>query len=108
MKYDHYLVIAPESVVHRHFHVAYRLHVVHGWHLLLHIRLHASLVVYAFESRKWFTLILLPHKRRDAPFLGVDLPGLKCLLRFLVGAILQRANITNETKSSPEIGVSIH
>ena len=50
MKYDHYLVIPPESVVHWHFHVAYRLHVVHVWHILLHISLHASLVMTAIDS----------------------------------------------------------
>ena len=50
MKYDHYLVIPPKSVVHRHFHVAYRLHVVHGWPILLHTRLQVSFVLYAIDS----------------------------------------------------------
>src|SRR2546430_2158051 len=44
MKYDHHLIITPKGVVHIH------LHIVHGWHVLLHMFLLVSFVLYAIGS----------------------------------------------------------
>src|SRR5947209_18905509 len=101
MKHDHYLVITPKSVVHIH------LHVIHGWHILLHTRLQVPFILYAIGSTKYVHEYF--HHLNDGVLLfwGVELFRQSCILRFLMGAILQRTNITNETKCSPEIAVSI-
>src|SRR6266571_5178685 len=47
MKYDHYLIITPKGVVHIH------LRVVHNGHILLHMCLQVSFVLYAIDSMQY-------------------------------------------------------